>query len=144
MRWIALLSLLMLPTIGFSFHPRFLGDAHKWNRLRAENAMWNEKPIIVIDNTNTTPSEPKGYVIAGTAVDYEITVEEPTCPRWLEIREMLQDRKVNKKALKQWAKDLEEGSKESHSVPAYAIERMMWRWHNDLTVEQILEAEDMN
>jgi len=37
---------------------------------------------------------------------------------------------------------LAEGSLESHKVPAFAIERMMWRWNNDLTVEDILNAED--
>ena len=127
----------------YSFHPRFLGDAHKWNRLRAEAALWKEHPIVVIDNTNTTASEPKPYVVAGTAVDYEIVVEEPTCPRWLEIRELLLTKKYNKGELREWAAKLAEGSKGSHNVPAYAIEKMMWRWHNNLTVEEILESEDM-
>jgi hypothetical protein len=126
----------------YSFNPRFLGDAHKWNRLRAEAAMWAEKPLVIIDNTNTTPSEPKPYVVAGTAAGYEIAIEEPTCPRWLEIRELLQDKKANKQELKDWAEKLAEGSLESHKVPAFAIEKMMWRWHNDLTVEDILNAED--
>jgi hypothetical protein len=127
----------------YSFNPRFLGDAHKWNRLRAEDAMWHEKPLVIIDNTNTTASEPKPYVVAGTAASYEITVEEPTCPRWFEIRELLLDKKANKKELKNWAFKLAEGSKESHNVPAFAIEKMMWRWHNNLSVEEILEAEDL-
>ena len=38
----------------YSFNPRFLEDAHNWNRLRAERAMWNESPLVIIDNTNTT------------------------------------------------------------------------------------------
>jgi hypothetical protein len=127
----------------YNFHPRFLADAHKWNRLRAEAAMWKEEPLVIIDNTNTTATEPKPYVVAGTAADYEIVIEEPTSPQWLEIRELLQDKRGNKKELKKWAKKLEEGSKEGHGVPAYAIERMMWRWENDLTIEQILSAEDL-
>jgi len=127
----------------YSFNPRFLEDAHNWNRLRAENAMWNEKPLVIIDNTNTTAKEPLPYVVAGLAADYEIVIQEPTCPRWLEIRELLLDKRTNRDELKNWARNLEEGSAETHGVPAFAIERMMWRWDNDLTVAQIL-AEDKN
>lgn len=125
----------------YSFNPRFLEDAHNWNRLRAERAMWNESPLVIIDNTNTTPKEPLPYVIAGIAVDYEIVIEEPTCPRWLEIRKLLLDKKANKQELKDWAYKLEEGSAENHNVPAFAIERMMRRWHNNMTVQDILDSE---
>lgn len=126
----------------YNFNPHFLGKAHEWNQLRAQDAMWNGKPLVIIDNTNTVASEAKPYVIAGTAADYEIVVEEPICPRWLEIHELLLDKKGNKKALKEWAVKLEDGSKETHNVPAFAIEKMMWRWHNNLTVPQILGDED--
>lgn len=124
----------------YSFSPRFLGEAHKWNLLRAQRSIEEGHPLIVIDNTNTTAQEPRPYVEYAAGQEYNICIEEPTSDRWLEIRALLDDRRANKKALKDWAYKLAEGSKETHSVPQWSIERMMWRWQNGLTVEQILSA----
>jgi len=126
----------------YSFNPRFLADAHRWNRVRAQAAIENNVSPIIIDNTNTTAGEPKPYVEYAHYQDYTIRIEEPTSDRWLEIRELLQNKRGNKQALKDWARNLEEGSKGTHGVPFFAIERMMWRWENDLTLEQILNAPD--
>jgi len=124
----------------YSFNPRLLHVAHKWNQLRAQDAIHWAKPLIIIDNTNTTASEPKPYVDYAHINGYKICIEEPTSPRWMEIRTLLLDKRNNKKALKQWAVTLAEGSQETHNVPAYAIERMIWRWQNNLTVDQILNS----
>jgi hypothetical protein len=124
----------------YNFYPRMLGDAHKWNQLRAFKAVEEGKPLIVIDNTNTTAIEPKPYVEYAVNQDYSIRIEEPTSDRWKEIAALLNDKRGNKAELKGWARKLEEGSKETHSVPAWAIERMMWRWVCGLTVDQILAA----
>ena len=126
----------------YSFNPRFLADAHRWNRVRAQRAIEEGVSPIIIDNTNTTASEPKAYVEYAYYQDYQIRVEEPTSPRWLEIRALLKDKRGNKNKLKEWAKVLEEGGKETHSVPFFAIERMMWRWECDITPEDILNAPD--
>lgn len=126
----------------YSFNPRFLSDAHRWNRVRAQAAIEQGVSPIIIDNTNSTAGEPKPYVEYSHHQDYTIRIEEPTSPRWKEIRELLLDKRGNEKDLKEWAKKLEEGSKETHCVPFFAIERMMWRWKNNLTVEQILNAPD--
>jgi len=128
----------------YSFVPRYLGTAHKWNLLRAQKSIEQGVPLIIIDNTNTTASEPKAYVEYAVAQGYEVKIEEPTSPRWLDIAALLRDKKNNKKALKEWAFKLEEGSKETHNVPAFAIEKMMWRWEPDLTVEQILAAPSLS
>lgn len=126
----------------YSFNPRLLGRAHKWNILRSQRAIDIATPLIIIDNTNTTASEPKPYVEYAHWQEYKICIEEPTSDRWLEIATLLQDKKRNKKELKSWAERLAEGSKETHNVPHWAIERMMWRWHCDLTVDEILESSD--
>ena len=128
----------------YSFNPRFLGAAHKWNQLRAQRSIDVGEPLIIIDNTNTTASESKEYVQYADWQGYKICIEEPTSDRWMEIRELLKSKKVNRKALKQWALDLAEGSKETHNVPFFAIEKMMWRWQNDLTVEDILNSGDLS
>ena len=126
----------------YSFNPRMLGAAHKWNQLRAHRAIDMGETPIVIDNTNTVASEPKPYVEYAHWQDYKICIEEPTSEIWLEIRGLLYDKKSNKKELKTLAAKLAEGSKENHSVPHFAIERMMWRWQCDLTVEQILTCKE--
>jgi hypothetical protein len=124
----------------YSFDRRYLRHAHKWNLLRVQDAIHWSAGLIVVDNTNTTASEPKPYVEYAHINGYDIRIEEPTSPQWLEIAPLLLDKKANKKAIKEWAVKLELGSKETHNVPAYAIEKMMWRWQPNLTVQQILDA----
>jgi hypothetical protein len=126
----------------YSFNARFLHDAHRWNRVRAQKAIEEGVTPIIIDNTNTMAPEFKNYVVYAQAQDYNIRIEEPTTDYWLEIRELLKNKRANKNKLKEWAKVLEEGSRETHSVPFFAIERMMWRWECDLTVDQILNSTD--
>lgn len=124
----------------YSFNPRFLGAAHKWNQLRAHRQIDLGHPLILIDNTCTTAAEGKAYVEYAQYQDYEFQIEEPTSDRWLEIREFLYRKRDNKKALKEWAEKLAEGSKETHNVPAWSIEKMMWRWQCDITVDDILNS----
>lgn len=124
----------------YSFNPRFLGEAHKWNQLRAFKAIEEGRPLIVIDNTNTTRGEMLPYVSYAVPQDYAVRIEEPTSDRWKEIRALLADKRGHKKELKEWAFKLAEGSKGTHGVPQWSIERMMWRWESGLTVEQIIAA----
>lgn len=124
----------------YSFNPRFISDAHRWNLKRAQKSIEESCPLIIIDNTNTMASEPKPYVEYALPQNYHISIEEPTSEWWLLIRVLLQDKRFYEKELKEWAKKLEEKSKETHSVPQWAIEKMMWRWHNNLTVEDITSA----
>lgn len=123
----------------YSFNPRFLFDAHRWNRVRAQKAIEEGISPIIIDNTNTTLEEFLVYAEYAYYQDYQIRIEEPTTQRWMDIRELLEDKRRNKSALKDWAKKLEEGSKETHCVPFFAIERMMWRWQNDLTPDSVVK-----
>lgn len=122
----------------YSFDLKLLGRAHQWNQRRAATAMAEGNPLVIIDNTNTTLSEPMPYVESGYSHDYQIEVQEPTSDRWKAIRELLLDKNKNRKALKEWAVKLAEGSKETHSVPAEAIQRMMNRWANDLDAAQLI------
>jgi predicted kinase len=124
----------------YSFNPRYLGDAHHWNQLRAQKSIEEGHPLIIIDNTNCTSSEPRRYVEYALAQDYSIRICEPTSDRWLEIADLLLNKKDNKKELKEWAVKLAEGSKETHGVPAWSIERMMWRWHNGITPDSIMAS----
>lgn len=127
----------------YSFNRNYLGAAHKWNQLRAHRAIDVGTPLIIIDNTNTTASEAKPYVQYAHWQDYKICIEEPTSERWLEIANLLLRKRDNNKALKEWAKKLADGSVETHSVPFWTIEKMMWRWHFNLTVQEILDSKDL-
>ena len=124
----------------YSFNPHFLADAHRWNRQRAQRQIELGHPLIIIDNTNTTAPEPHPYVVHALHQDYKISIEEPTSERWHVIRELLLSKRQNSDELKKWAAKLAEGSKETHNVPQWSIEKMMWRWQNNLTVDQIVEA----
>ena len=128
----------------YSFDRGYLHHAHKWNLLRFQDAVHWEKPLLIVDNTNVTPSEPKAYVEYAQINGYEIRIEEPTSPQWLAIRPLLYNKKANQQALKEWALKLAEGSKDTHGVPFFVVERRMWKWWNDLTVERILKSSDFN
>lgn len=127
----------------YSFHPNFIADAHNWNQQRAHRAIEMGVAQIIIDNTNTIPQEPKVYVEYALPQGYKVRIEEPTSPQWKEIRELLLRKKANEQALKDWSFKLEKGSKETHGVPFWTIQKMMWRWHNNMTVEDILAAPEL-
>lgn len=124
----------------YSFNPRFLAHAHKWNQLRTQRSIDVGCPLIIIDNTNTMASEfCCNYAKYAHFQDYKVRIEEPTSPQWMTVREILKNKKQNKKLLKEWAVKLAEINKESHNVPFFAIEKMMWRWENNLDAEKVIE-----
>jgi tRNA uridine 5-carbamoylmethylation protein Kti12 len=124
----------------YSYHPHFIVDAHRWNQQRSFRLIEMGHPLIIIDNTNTLPREAKPYVEYALPQDYVVRIEEPTSDRWKEISLLLYRKNDNEQKLKDWSYVLEQGSKETHSVPAWAIQRMMWRWHNNMTVQDVLDA----
>lgn len=124
----------------YSFDPRQLSVAHRWNFQRAKVAIQSQEPLVIIDNTNTTAKEfCCTYLRFAYFYDYHLILQEPTSERWQEIRPLLANASKHKKELKEWAEKLAEGSKETHNVPAFAIEKMMWRWQPDLDVNIVVE-----
>lgn len=123
----------------YSFDISKLGTAHKWNQERAFEHLEKGTSCIIIDNTNTTYEEMLPYVMAAKEKKYKILIQEPTSTRWQDIVALLENKKKNEKELKLWAKKLETGSKENHNVPAFAIEKMMFRW--ELTEKIIRKVE---
>lgn len=122
----------------YTFKRNFLADAHRWNQQRTFRAIEMGEPLLIVDNTNTTADEVAPYVKYAYYQDYDISFEEPTSDRWKEIAQLLRSKRENKQALKDWAHKLEEGSKETHCVPFFAIEKMMWRWQCVLSVDDIM------
>lgn len=104
----------------YKFNPGKLGINHKANQQRAIQAMIEGKTPIVIDNTHTQSWEAKPYVEAGICHGYEIRFAQPETD---------------------WAFDPEQlASKNTHGVPKVAIERMLARWEENMTVESCLNA----
>lgn len=104
----------------YRFNPRDLGKAHAWNVDLAESAMAYGVPFIVIDNTNTQAWEARLYCVAAQEFGYEVEFIETDTP---------------------WCKDAAKcAEKNTHGVPQHAIQAMLDRWEDDLTVEKCLAA----
>lgn len=106
---------------NYNYDPNRAVDAHAWNQERAKKAMDQGLSPIVIDNTNIEAWEPKPYVEYAISKGYDIQFAESDAP---------------------WKNDAQELAKRNtHGVPLEVIEEMQAKWHNDLTVEDILKAE---
>ncbi len=110
----------------YTFQRKFLGDAHHWNQMRFQKSVEEGFPNIIIDNTNVTVSELRNYSDYAYCQDYDISIAEPTSEWWLEHRNMFHSKKANRVALKKFAQLL--GEKNTHGVPPWIIERMIWKW----------------
>lgn len=123
----------------YNFVPRFLAYAHKWNQIRFHLAVNLGKPLIIVDNTNVSKKDfCCSYMKYAHFQDYEIEFAEPTTPWWLETVELLQDKRGNKAEIKKRAVELANSPYNSHKVPHFAFERMMFRWDCNLVVEDVL------
>jgi hypothetical protein len=126
----------------YSFNPNFLAHAHRWNAQRTYREIEMGTPLVIVDNTNVKFQDfAPSYVIYARAQGYKLQLAEPTTPWWLEIRELLRRKKQNEAELKAWAVKLAEKSLTTHRVPAFAIERMMWKWQI-LTEEEVYATLD--
>jgi predicted kinase len=104
----------------YKFNPGKLGVNQRQNQENAIEAMKDGISPIVIDNTHTQSWEAKPYVEAGLNYDYEVTFLVPETD---------------------WAFDAEQlASRNTHGVPKAAIERMLSRWEEEMTVESCLNA----
>ena len=110
----------------YSFNSSRLGEAHRWNKERAMKAMDEGVEVVIIDNTNVKKSEPQPYIDYGLSKGYEVSIEEPNSPHWVEMRETLRSKDAS--GIKKWSMFLAKLSKETHNVPQEAIERMMNKW----------------
>lgn len=104
----------------YRFDGKRIAAAHEWNQERARSAMRDGVPCVIIDNTNTQAWEAREYCVAGTFHAYEIEFCEADTP---------------------WAFDPPVlAQKNAHGCPLEAIERMLDRWEDGLTVERCLGA----
>jgi predicted kinase len=57
-----------------TFNPTLLGEAHKACFKHTLGALMCQKPLVVVDNTNTSLMEASPYVLMGEALGYEVEV----------------------------------------------------------------------
>lgn len=59
---------------SYKFNPKLLSVAHKVCSTKFGKALKSKKPLIVVDNTNTTMREIRPYMMAAKAAGYEVDV----------------------------------------------------------------------
>ena len=106
----------------YAFDPSLLGQAHQQCQNRTLEALKQGLSPIVIDNTNTRLWELKKLkpiVQLAQSLGYSIRIEEPETEWW---KSKNIDEMVNKN---------------SHGVPREAIERMVNRFDENITIDDI-------
>jgi predicted kinase len=115
-----------------------LGLAHKTCQKKCRMKMQRQVPLVIVDNTNTMVREMMPYFEMAFQYQYKFRIEEPTSPWWVnEIAPLLLDKEGNEFLIKKAAKFLWEKNQESHKVPLESIEKMLFRYHTNVTPEQL-------
>ena len=107
----------------YAFNPSLLGQAHQQCQNRAIEALKKGNSPVVIDNTNTRLWEMKKLkpiIQLAQSLGYSVKIEEPETEWW---KSKNIDEMVNKN---------------SHGVPREAIERMVNRFDENITIDDIL------
>lgn len=115
-----------------------LGVAHNQCKKSARMLMQRQRPLVIIDNTNTMVREMMPYFDMAVQYQYKVEIAEPTSPWWVnDIAPYLNDKQGNRKQLDKMCQLLFEKNQESHKVPLASIKKMLDRYHTNVTVEQL-------
>ncbi len=123
----------------YDWSAKLLPSARRWNYERIKRAIQNNASPIVVDSDNSPCATTGAYVTLALDHGYQINFKEPETPWWREIRRLLDDKKANREALRNWAQKLVLLSRGTHRVPLERFLHRIERWDN-LTVETILSA----
>jgi NEDD4-binding protein 2 len=110
----------------YAFDADLLGKAHQQCQERAVEAIKKGLSPVVIDNTNTRLWEMKKLkhiIKLAQSLGYDVRIEEPETDWW-------KSRNIDEMV-----------SKNSHGVPREAIERMVSRFDENITVDDIINDE---
>lgn len=64
---------------AYAFDPTKLGEAHGMCLREFVEAVQGERPLVVVDNTNTTTTEAAPYMAVAAAYGYEAEIHEIGC-----------------------------------------------------------------
>jgi predicted kinase len=115
-----------------------LGMAHKQCQKNIRMRMQRQLPLAIVDNTNTMVREIMPYFEMAVQYQYRVQIEEPTSPWWVnDIAPYLENKEKNRGQLEKMAKFLWEKNQLTHKVPLESIKKMLFRYHHNVTVEQL-------
>jgi predicted kinase len=115
-----------------------LGLAHNQCKKNVRMLMQRQRPLVIVDNTNTMVREMMPYFDMAVQYQYKVQIEEPTSPWWVnDIAPYLGDKEGNRAQLEKMCKLLWEKNQQSHKVPLESIKKMLFRYHYNVTVEQL-------
>ncbi len=106
-----------------------LHHAHSWCQRRVRESMQRQRPLVIVDNTNTRIAEMMPYFDMAVQYKYKVQIEEPTSPWWInDIAPYLLDKQLYKAELEAAAQLLFEKNQETHCVPLESIRKMLARY----------------
>lgn len=117
-----------------------LGLARRQCQKNIRMILQRQLPLAIVDNTNVRVSDMMSYFDMAVQYQYRVKIEEPTTTWWVnDIVPYLQNKEKNRKHLEKmcdflWKKTL---SPDRHEVPLASIKKMMFRYHYNVTVEQL-------
>lgn len=118
-----------------------LGNAHNLCRKNAKMLMQRQVPLVIVDNTNTVFREMMPYFDMAVQYQYNVRVEEPTSPWWVEqIAPYLVEKEKNRKHLEKMCQFLVAKSAETHQVPLASMLKMMFRFVPNVTFNDLANA----
>ena len=123
----------------YNFDVQRLSEAHEWNQKRTENAMQNEVPVIIVDNTNSKKWEMRVYTEAAIRHGYIVEFKEPDWDKNLKTPEG----KWNVDFLEKMQGNPDRKSV-NKTIPRHVLERMVSGYEYNPTVEDILKSEKPN
>ncbi len=127
----------------FDYKPELMEIAREWNFGKFKQAIAEEISPIVVDRGNGLNQETKRYAQYAVEHSYKVELKEPDSLWWQEIRVLLKHKEYTWPILEVWAKELEKMSRSTHRVPSSVFLSRMKSWKWDLTVEDILNWEEI-
>ena len=120
-----------------------LYEAHCKCFEEIENRLQNELSLAIVDNTNVKIKKMKPYADLAIKYQYELRIEEPTSPWWInDIAPYLGNKEKNRKHLEKMCLFLWEKNQLTHKVPLETIKKFMFRYAPNVTIEQLFNAEN--
>ena len=105
----------------YKFDVTQLKQAHQSCRLSAFKSVYNNCPLVIIDNTNVTMFEMKAYktiVLKALENGYDVQIKEPQTFWAFDVNELVK--------------------RNNHDVTIEIIERRLKKWVKNITVDDII------
>ena len=106
----------------YKFDASRLGEAHRWNESRANDAMNKGVIPIVIDNTNIKIKAFQSYIDMASKHGYDVKIEMPDTPWWIDIYPKIKSKKFTDVDVSIFV------NKTVHGVPHASVKTMMIGW----------------